>query len=683
MTSGPPVRTRSAPGRSGSRTESPRYAYRGDIDGLRALAVLLVVVYHVWFGRVSGGVDVFLMLSAFFLTWTALRRIEDGPRVSPLARIVGVFRRLVPAMAVTLIAVLAVVYGVYPATRWPAIWEQTWASVFYVQNWALAGDAVDYYSRSDIPSPLQHFWSLSVQGQAFVLWILILAGCEYVVRRWSLAPARVVASVFGVVFVVSLVYSIVRTATAQDSAYFDTFARLWEFAAGSLLVVLLARLQLSYALRTALVLVGLVGLVATGMVLDVRGGFPGFLALWPVLCAAAVVLGGSGQRATLPSRMLASRGMRRLGADAYALYLVHWPVLVTWMVLKKDAQIGVVDGLAVIVVSLALARMLTAFIDRPVRAWKRDASSLAPAVAVIVVPVLAVTSMVGAWQITVAVHERRSATADVRDNPGAAVLRNPLLAVESSEAPMLPLPTQVHADWVQLDEVCDARLGVEPDERLYGTCFFTPETLSSDTGIVVGGDSHAQQFTAAVLEVAADNGWGVVTLIKGGCALGADEPEDDPVGCGEWRDSVLDYVARLAPAAVMTVVTRADAGDGEEVVRPGMDRTIDRILSAGIDVIGLRDNPRFTFDMFECVQEGDPDACAVARSASLASVNPAEALERDGLHLVDLTDLICPQDICSGAIGNTAVYRDDNHLTTHYSASLAPFLAEQLPLSLG
>lgn len=659
-----------------------RSDYRPDIDGLRALAILLVVGYHVWLGRVSGGVDVFLMLSAFFLTRTFLTRMQAGVRVSPLERLVGVFRRLLPAAAVTLLAVLAAAHAFYPASRWPSIWEQTWASLLYVQNWVLSAEAVNYYVRSDIPSPLQHFWSLSVQGQAFVLWIILLAACQVVVRRWSIAPARVVGATFGVVFAASLAYSVIRTATAQEAAYFDTFARLWEFAAGSLLVVALPLLRLSAPVRVVLGWLGLVGLVSVGMLLDVQGGFPGFLALWPILSAAAIVAAGSGDAPPLPTRILGFRVMRAIGTDAYALYLVHWPILVTWMVLQRDQHVGILAGIGVVALSLLLARLLTRLVDAPIRSWRRGARSLLPAMGVIVVSVVAVAAVVGAWQTTVTLRERSLASVEVRDNPGAAVLRNAFLAEEKLEAPLLPLPTTLDEEWVQLERVCDASVGADSDV-IYGTCFSTPSTPDADRLIVVAGDSHAQQMTATILDHAEQNGWGVITLVKGGCALGLDESRRDPEGCGQWRDAAIDLIENLRPAAVMTIVTRAGVDGEPEVVRPGIDRTLDRFVSAGIPVLAVRDNPRFDVDMFECATGPDPDDCVVDRADSLADDNPASALDREGVHLIDLTPWICPQDRCPAIIGNVSVYRDDNHLSRLYATTLGPSLTELLPLSIG
>lgn len=667
---------------SADRADEGRWAYRADVDGLRAVAILLVVSYHVWFGRVSGGVDVFLMLSAFFLTRGFVRKMAGPSPVRPAGHLLGVFRRLLPAAAVTLVGILAVVWVAYPETSWRPVWEQTWASLTYRQNWLLAADAVDYYARTEMPSPLQHFWSMSVQGQAFALWIVLLGLCQVVVRRRGLSPDRVVAVVFGAVFVVSFVYSVVRTMTAQQVAYFDTGARLWEFAAGSLLVVALPHLRLGQVLRAVIGWTGLAGLLVLGMVLDVRGGFPGFLALWPVLCAAAIVASGTGESRFGPARLLASRPLRAVGRDAYALYLVHWPVLVTFMVVNERTDIGLVGGLGIVVLSLILARALTWAVDRPVRAWRRgDSSPLVP-VAVLAVGVTIVAVPVGAWQTTTWLHERAiEARAQVM-NPGAAVLRDPALAEIPADAPMLPLGTLLDDEWVQLERECSGEWAVVSDD-LQGTCHETAHTARSRHAVAVVGDSHAQQMTAALLPVAEADGWGVVHLIKGGCSMGLDEPGMDE-RCDAWREAAITHLERVRPDAVMTVVTRSDAGEDDEKVRPGIDRFIDRMDAAGIEVLGMRDNPRFAFDMFGCVTDAvDPLECAVPRSASLADSNPAEALVGSRLSLLDLTPWICPDDLCVGVIGNVAMYRDDNHLTRVYARTLGPSLAEQLPDGIG
>ncbi len=262
------------------------------------------------------------------------------------------------------------------------------------------------------------------------------------------------------------------------------------------------------------------------------------------------------------------------------------------------------------------------------------------------------------------------------------MLRDPAFAETPSDAPLLPLATLLDDEWVQLERECTGDWAVFSEE-LRGTCHETSHTARARHTVAVIGDSHAQQITAALLPEAEANGWGVVHLIKGGCSMGLDEPGMDE-RCDSWREAAIRLVEDARPDAVMTVVTRSDAGEDDEKLRPGVERFVDRMEAAGIEVLGVRDNPRFAFDMFGCVMDSaDPVDCAVPRSASLADSNPADVLARPGVSLVDLTPWICPDDLCAGVIGNVAVYRDDNHLTRLYARTLGPSMAEQLPAALG
>lgn len=198
----------SAPARTAASVTAspdPAVAYRPDLDGLHALAVCLVVVYHVWFDRVSGGVDVFLLLSAFFLTASLIRHAEAGQRIGLIAVWTRRFWRLIPAAAATLCGVLVAAYVAFPPSMWQTIWSQTIASLFYVQNIELQRQSVDYYDRgSTIVSPLQHFWSLSIQGQVFLLWPVLVVVVVWLARMLRLPVRRVLVVVFAAVAVASV-----------------------------------------------------------------------------------------------------------------------------------------------------------------------------------------------------------------------------------------------------------------------------------------------------------------------------------------------------------------------------------------------------------------------------------------------------------------------------------------------
>ncbi len=678
----------SRPSTTGESAKPPRtplsadgsVAYRADIDGLRALAILLVVVYHVWLGRVSGGVDVFLMISAFFLTASFARRMKHGARMRVGTYWLRKFRRLLPAAVVTLLGVLATAYFLYPPTLWPTLWRQTWASLFYVQNWELAFSEVDYYARDEaVPSSLQHFWSLSVQGQVFVLWPLIFLVVAFVVRRTRIRADLLLAVVFGVIFAASLAFSIYETATNQMFAYFDTRTRLWEFAAGSLVALAIPFFRAPAALRAALGWVGVVGIVACGIVIDVRGGFPGYLALWPVLCTAAVILGGVAPARGGPSALLSSRPVRFLGRDAYALYLVHWPVLITWLIVTEQTSVGPFAGLAIIVISFVLARLVAGGVENPMRRLTAlDARPLLGG-AVIVACVAVVAVPVTAWQIAERLRVEAAAAEFSRDYPGAAALPFGQGVPVPEDVPLLPDATLLGDEWVTLETECAGAF--RPTSPVVArTCMQLTAAGEASGTVIVVGDSHAQQWMGAMLPIARDEGWNVIALLLGGCSFAAAEPPvPGSVGCVEWREATERFIKRVNPDIVFGMATKSEPGGSGEHVLGGLEVTVDHLRSTGAEVVLFRDNPRFTHNVFDCVVDHGADSprCRVDRSDALAPLDPSLGSVGDA-HVVDLTDYLCPDGVCLPVIGNIAVYRDDNHLSKMYATSMAPMLEREL-----
>lgn len=660
--------------------DTGRGAYRADIDGLRALAILLVVVYHVWLGRVSGGVDVFLMVSAFFLTLSFVRRIQalQGPSLGGfwLRR----FRRLLPAAAVVILAVLGVAWAVYPQTEWPRVWTDAWSSLFYVQNWNLAYSEVDYYARvSTVPSPFQHFWSLSVQGQVFLLWPLIFAAAWVLLRRRQRMVVPVLTAVFAVVFFVSLGFSIVETETNQAFAYFDTRTRLWEFAAGSLVALALPYLRVPSRVGAAAGWIGVGGIVLCGIVLDVQGGFPGYLALWPVVCTALVIVAGRDAPRGGPTSFLSSTPLRLLSRDAYALYLVHWPVLVTWMGVSDRTQPGPFAGAGIVMLSMVLAAVLSRTVEEPLFRAPRIQRSGMLAGAVVATSVLVVAAPLALWQ---GAHERyETALSDVKadEYPGAAQL-DAVGGHILEPAPVIPVATALDGEWVSLDGACEGILR-PTDPVLEGSCLQTSGAPSDEaTRVLVIGDSHAQQLMSPLKTLAEEQGWEVVALLKGGCALGVGAPSSSVSGppCDDWRRAAVAYATSMQPDAVYLVATRSSA-IASDVLVEGIEDVADSFSSAGIEIIAVRDTPRFDFDMYECVSNG-VDGCAVDDVGTGGAEQFAAFVERDGIIGVDFRPWLCPDGICRGSIGNIAVYIDDNHLSHAYGVTLTPMLRSMLGL---
>ncbi|MFJ4207003.1 acyltransferase family protein [Paenarthrobacter sp. NPDC089675] len=672
---------------------TPERTFRPEVQGLRALAVLMVAAYHIWLGRVSGGVDVFLLISAFLLTLSFTRKLEAGKPLLLLRHWLHVFKRLLPAVVVVLLAVLTATWAFVPQSRWPDVLAEAWASLLYRQNWQLAKSAVDYYAQDHSgASPLQHFWSLSVQGQVFILWPLVFAVIAilqpYLAKLFrnskAVAHRQLLFMAFGLVFAVSLVYSVDQTAHNQEYAYFDTRTRLWEFALGSLLALSLPYLKPGRRLRVFLGWAGLAAMLSCGLILTVDRSFPGFVALWPTLAAAAVIVAGQSGSRFGADRLLAAKPLVLVGDNSYALYLWHWPVLVFFLLVTETTAPNLLQGLAIMAVSMVLAIATTRWVERPLRRWEwpnvrswRAAVVIACCGALLALPVTA-------WQGAISAEGAAIADQPMELTPGAAALAPEKAGQPTPDAKIIPAPAAMKDEWADIDGLCTGD-NVPSDPLLQG-CLQNDEPDVVTKRIVVLGDSHAQQYMAALGPIAKAHGWEVVTLLKGSCRFGAESPERDEE-CNAFNKASAAYVMEHKPDAVFTVASLTHVTAPFETEVPGYLEGIKPFTDAGIEVVGVRDNPRFAINMPECVQKKGPDSpdCNPPLEESLAASSPLDdyAGKVDRLYLMDMSDFICEQGTCPAVVGNVYVYKDDNHLTKTYVQSMIPMFEERLLAATG
>lgn len=676
----------------GGSASGRKPTFRPEVQGLRALAVLMVVTYHVWLGRVSGGVDIFLLVSAFLLTLSFVRKAEAGRPFGLMAHWLHLFKRLLPAAVVVILGVLAGTWLILPQSRWPQVLEQAWASLLYGQNWLLADTAVDYYAQDHAgASPLQHFWSLSIQGQVFILWPLIFTGTAVLLALLHRVPALAVVNyrgllglVFGTVFAASLAYSVEQTATNQAYAYFDTRTRLWEFALGSLLALALPYLKPARAFRLVLGWAGLAAMVSCGLLLTVDRSFPGYVALWPTLAGAAIIVAGQTGSRWGVDRLLSSKPLVALGDNSYALYLWHWPVLVLSLAATGVEAPNLVQGLGIVSASVVLAVLTTRFVEKPLRDWRWPQLRARRTAVVIVACGAVLAGPVAVWQTTLTAEESATAAQPRELTPGAAALNLVNAPVPAPDARIIPGPAALDNDWAGIHAPCTGA-NATSDPILEGCRQEVPEGEATRR-IVVLGDSHSQQYLGALAPIAAARGWELVTLLMPACRFGAESAERN-AECNAYNRASAAYVLEHRPDAVFTVASLTHEEAPYETGVPGYLEGVRPFTEAGIDVIGIRDNPRFTFNMPECVQRNGPDAaeCSVPLAESLVDPSPLEGyrgkLER--LHLMDLSDFICARGICPGVVGNVYVYKDDNHLTRTYVESMIPMFEERLLAATG
>lgn len=688
MTSATAIRSADAPSQS-------RRSFRADIQGLRAVAILMVAVYHVWVGRVSGGVDVFLMISGFFVGASVVRSYADrrAPRLwRYYARIFG---RLVPQAALVLAAVLLSTWFLLPATRMTETAHQALASLFYYENWYLATTGREYAAADPTQSMTQHFWSLSVQGQIFVATPLLLLLLTLVLRRF--ATLRVLLSVVVALAIASFVYAAYLVQVDQGLAYYSTFARAWQFLLGTVLafVVVLGPVQrLPQTARAWIGALGMAAVLMTGVVVDGLTAFPGPAALLPLLGAAGVIVAGAAGSPTVVTRALSFPPLVRAGGSAYGFYLWHWPVLVLYVTLA-DAPAGWLGGTTVLIVAAALTWATEKLLGwrptlpaRAVRGRRRHAPAtppwwggrVDPQRIVAVASVLAVVVGSGLWLSHVE-SERRAALAssdlDLLTYPGALTLYDAGSWSTPAGIESVPDPVVALEDWPARDrEGCTADI----DERRVYSCLFGDPY--GKRGIALVGGSHAVSFVEPLDAISRDHGIRLEAFFKRGCPLSLSDRRG--ASCTVWSEAVIEELVDSGVDAVVVTGTRPAEGAGDHVPET-YTRAWDRLTMAGIPVVAIRDNPWLPFHAAECVAELGGEGCSVDRALVLSPENPLDEIAADDelLFPVDLSDYFCTDLECSAVVGNVQVYIDEDHLTATYSRTLTVPLGARLGAATG
>ncbi|MDI5977909.1 acyltransferase family protein [Amycolatopsis magusensis] len=645
-------------------TAAPR-RYRPELQGLRAIAVVLVVVYHVWFGRISGGVDVFFLISGFLLTGQLVRARERG-RIGFAAFWGKVAKRLLPAALTVLLAVIAASVLLLPEHRWFQTIREVFASAVFLENWRLAADSADYFTQHDQSSVVQHFWSLSIQGQFYLLWPLLIA----------LVARRFLTGTLIAVFAGSLAFSVVLTAIDQPLAYFHSLTRVWEFALGGLLALFIDKVALPALVRVLLGWLGIAGLISCGLVLTVGEQFPGYAALWPLLSAMAVLLAGASGSPFGADRILSARPMRYLGDLSYSLYLWHWPILVFYLIARERTEIGLVGGAGIIGLSVVLAVLTHHFIEDPARQVRVRAHRFA---AIALVPVLLAA---GGWQVAARWKaDAYALAAGSPDHPGARALTPGFEYWGAPDPPLVPAFLSLPEEYADTGDctvaerhaelsICTTGAGDPPSKR-----------------IVVAGDSHAQQFIAALRPVAERKNWQLISMLRGGCPFSTDSdsvPGDQP--CIDWNAAVADEIVAIAPDAVFTIGTRDARVGMVEHTPPGYVSQWRKVAAAGIPVLAARDNPRYDFAPSACVDANGPKApeCSTPRADLFAPEPPYLGIDvPPEVSFLDFSDYFCERDLCPPVIGNVLLYLDDNHVTSTYMTTMAPMVEEAVETALG
>ena len=685
-------------------SKTQKVGYRPEIQGIRAVAALLVATFHLWLGRVSGGVDVFFIMSGFLITTTLLGHYARFGKIRPIYYLSRLGRRLLPA-ALTVLSVVAVLsWFLLPKLEWERTARELVASTFYFENWRLAFDSVDYLAQFDEKTPVEHFWAMSVQGQFYLIWLVIFAlialfASSLVARR------RAVLIAFIVVAVLSFGWSVYSVSVNQPFAYFDTTARTWEFALGGIAALVLPLISLPKLTRAILAWVGLIGIVSCGIVLQVSTAFPGVAALWPTISALCILLAGGVEHSRFSAaRLLSTRPFVWLGDISYGVYLWHWPMLVLLLAVTGAKEASLKSGLAILIGAIVLAWATNRFIENPIArnyAERKPRPWLRPTLAGVVALAILAGTTAGTIQvqksIDTAVEQANSFNTTPPDTDcwGAAAL---LAGAEEcplsiNKGPVTPAP--VTRSYLK-NSACD--FYDDPEYPALHPCEFGEPTETATKTVLLVGDSHSQSIRAAVDGMVTARGWHGIAISHSGCIASQAVRDYSTEGaaeiCEAWNKDLLrwvsahpevDFIMSMG-ASGREVITEGD-GDWETTAEQGyLDEW--KLFSPSVkNIVVIRDTPRLNGSGPSCVER----AVTLNRnSATECEIRKKDAIKFDGAQaaaendddpltaVIDLTDGICDDKYCYPVVGKVWAYKDEAHLNQVFSRTLAPYMGEQV-----
>lgn len=711
-----PTRTASVPSSAGMGTRTKGF-YRHDLDGLRGIAIALVAVFHVWFGRVSGGVDVFLVLSGFFFGGRLLRgALTPGVALRPVPEVTRLIRRLLPALVVVLAVSAVLTILIQPETRWEAFADQSLASLGYYQNWELARTASDYLRAGETVSPLQHIWSMSVQGQFYIAFLVLIMLSAWLFRRLLGKRARAgFVVLLGALTIASFVYAIIAHNADQATAYYNSFARAWELLLGALVGAVVPHVRWPMWLRTLLAVVALAAILSCGALIDGVHEFPGPWALVPVGATLLFILSAAnryadphtGGRIPAPNRLLASKPFVALGAMAYSLYLWHWPLLIFYLAHTGNSRVTFVEGAVILLVSGLLAWLTTRYVEEPLRSrgtvaatapvskvalrkrLRRPTIVLGSTVALLGVALTA-TSFTWREHVTVLrANGKELSVLSLRGYPGALAL------VDNARVPELPMrPTVLEAKDdipVSTTEGCISDFdNVDIINCTYG------DTAATRT-IALAGGSHAEHWITALDLLGRAHHFKVVTYLKMGCPLTTEEKplvmgDNRPYPkCREWNERVMPEIIADKPDFVFTTSTRPWNIKPGDVMPSSYLGIWQEFSDNNIPVLAMRDTPWMVRDgdpffPADCLADGgDAISCGIERSEVLSDHNPTlDYVKRfPMLKPLDMSDAVCRADHCRAVEGNVLLYHDAHHLSATYMRTMTDELGRQIGAATG
>lgn len=652
--------------------EPQRQRYLHGVQGLRTVAALMVAVYHIWFNRVSGGVDVFFVVAGFFAAGSLLKVSSRTSRVGRASAagqyLLRTARRVIPSAAVVIIGTVAAGIIFLPRSLWESSFPHGRASLLFYENWYLIEAGHDYLQQGMAASPFQQFWALGIQVQSYVLFVFVALAAAAAARFLRGSVKRTLLIVSLLLLAASLWWSVSLTATAQPVAYFDLGTRFWEFLIGVLLALLISGRQFPKLPMKVIGWLGMGTMLGFAALFDPSAALPGFLALVPVLAGAAII---SAAQSDVEPGILRWRPLTWFADSSFAFYLWHWPVLVYYK-WQFDSDVGVLAGTIIIALSALLAVATTKLVEQPVRSWgllhRRPLVSIVVCAALFLPPAGALAG----WQWLDAAQTEDD-WANVTAVLDGAVVPDGELVPSTAIA--------------RLDRASGYSNGCHVPPQPTDAVICESGDLESDLTVAVAGGSHEAQWVDSIGQFGETHGFRVVSMTKSGCPFGdvADSDLNPSPSCLQWQDNMQAKLLTIQPDLLVVMATRFV--DGVEEVPAWKVSAMQRLTDAGIPVLGVRDNAFFDHRVPECVDQKGTEACGFSRKGSYLPLEDLAIPSMPGFSFVDMADAYCAATFCPVVQDGVLMFYDDSHLTRTwtviYGGNLHSAIAEQLEATNG
>jgi peptidoglycan/LPS O-acetylase OafA/YrhL len=654
--------------------------FRPDIEGLRGIAILLVLLFHAGLPWTPGGfigVDVFFVISGFLITGKLLRESQQPGGLNIAKFYAWRIRRLLPAalVAVALISLVGLLIAA-PLDRSELAADGA-ASALSIANMRFIG-SVDYFAPTSSPSPFLHFWSLSVEEQFYLVWPALI-----VLLTWRGGSSRRLIAALLIGVVASFALSMWLTDASPARAFYLLPTRVWQLGVGGLLA-LVGVVGISRR-AGALAWAGLAAVAVAGVALTAEMPYPGLAALFPTAGAVALLYGGAAPSG--PARLLAAAPLRFLGKISYSLYLWHWPLLVLPIMFLERALTGV-EIVASVVVAIGVSWLSWRFVEQPFRYG--DRSRRATSWSAIRIGVAGILSVALFTQGLAAVLPSSAVAVQPTPGPSGSPAPSPSGSPVASDGP-ITLPADL------TPSLTSAR---DDEERLRGDGCLAFERVTTPPNCVYGvkgsaitialvGDSHASHWFPAIEAVALERGWRLLTFVKVSCsfttlvqrnlALKREYRE-----CTTFNEATVARLNQIKPAITIIVNRRTfrpiDGDITSALAGAALGEMVARLPGATAILVDTPDPGR---DVPACLSKHPDDvrACLFTQDAAdNREIGIAErvAAEVSGSLLIDLTGEICAAWPCSPIDQSVLIYRDEDHMTETFSRSLAAPLGVEI-----